>query len=171
MYFNNLKNIYNPQTPTHPTPPHFSNRERLLCPPNFKSWIRPWMMMMLMIDDDNHDDHDHDHDDHEDHDDHHHLIYYLCCRLVLLLHATSRYMDQMLAMNRGGSSQQSTEHSSIGLIAAKYWSKMIHSYTTMQQLQSEVSTSNKQPELGQNWTMLPANMVTHEWISEEGVQK
>ena len=60
---------------------------------------------------------------------------------MLLLQAVAQFLDGMLNLGRGISAKYKTSHSSVGLVVKKYWNKMVHMDTVLQQLNSEVSNS------------------------------
>ena len=60
-------------------------------------------------------------------------------RMVLLLQAMAKYLEQTLAMGtRKATAVQASGNTSIGLVVKKYWNKMVQVYTVVQQVQSEV---------------------------------
>ena len=55
-------------------------------------------------------------------------------RMVLLLQAMAKYLEQTLAMgSRKASAFQSVSSTSIGLVVKKYWNKMVQVYTVVEQ--------------------------------------
>ena len=60
-------------------------------------------------------------------------------RLVFLLQACTRYLDGLLNFGRGLSSNNNQGNfNSVGLVVKKFWNKMVHLYSVLQQLNSEV---------------------------------
>ena len=63
-----------------------------------------------------------------------------CIRLVLLLQGMAQYSDQLLTSydGRPGSGNILGSAMSVGLVAKKFWNKLVHVQQTTQQLQFEV---------------------------------
>jgi len=76
-----------------------------------------------------------------------HIILFelLIDRLVLLLQGMAQYSDQLLTTCNGrpGSGKILGSAMSVGLVAKKFWSKLVHAQQTTQQLQFESKTKNK----------------------------
>ena len=75
------------------------------------------------------------------------ILLFIFSRLVLLLQAMAKYLDGMLNFGRGVTSANTGPGNSIGLVVKKYWNKMVHLYTVLQQLQSEVRSKQNLPVL------------------------
>lgn len=76
-----------------------------------------------------------------------HIILFelLIDRLVLLLQGMAQYSDQLLTSydGRPGSGKILGSAMSVGLVAKKFWNKLVHVQQTTQQLQFESKTKNK----------------------------
>ena len=68
----------------------------------------------------------------------------LLSRLVLLLQGMAQYCDQLLTScdGRPASGKILGSSMSVGLVAKKFWNKLVHVQQTTQQLQFEVRVQN-----------------------------